>query len=122
MVSCAALLVQPHPEVFVEQRSEPERGEPEQLGRDAGVENVARVPAVVLVQKTQVVIGVVQHLLDARILEEGTEPLGASHGERIDDGGGVAGGQLKQVNAIDEPMEARAFGIEGDFANASHCL
>ena len=43
---------------------------PEELRRDAGVEDVSGVPAVVLVQQSEVVVGVVKHDLHRRILEQ----------------------------------------------------
>ena len=77
-VGALVLLVELHAEVPLEQRGEAERAEAEQLRCDARVEDVADVPAVVLLEQTQIVVGVVKDDLDRRILEHAPERRRAS--------------------------------------------
>jgi hypothetical protein len=71
-------------------------------------------------EQTQIVVGVVQHLLDALILEQLAKAFGAADGQRIDDRRRIASRQLHQVDAIDESVKAGALGIEGYLANVRY--
>jgi predicted PurR-regulated permease PerM len=115
-VSALMLLVDLEAEVALEQRREAERLEPEQLRGDAGVEDVSHVPAVILLEKAEVVIGVVKYHLDGRVFEQFSHSGGRADGQWVDDGGLLACRELKQVDSIDEAMEARSFGIEREDA------
>ena len=50
--------------------------------------------------------------LDRGILHECAEARRRRDGERVDDRVPLARGELDQVDAVDVPMEARAFGVE----------
>jgi hypothetical protein len=63
-VGALVLLVELDAEVALEQRRQPEGLDAEQLRGHARVEDVATLPAVVLVQQPQVVVGVVEDDLD----------------------------------------------------------
>src|SRR6185437_15341690 len=115
-VGALVLFVELDPEVAFEERSEAERAEPEQLRSNARVEDVPHVPAVILLEEPQVVVGVVEHDLDVRALEERAEEGRRADGQRIDDRRLVARRELKQVDSIDEAMEAGALGVEGERA------
>ena len=41
---------------------------------------------------------------------------------RVDDRAPFARGELEQVNSIDEPVEARSFGVERDLAHAGNVV
>ena len=69
-VGALMLLVELHPEVPLEQRRETEGANAEELRRDARVEDVPGVPAIVLMQQSEVVVGVVKDDLHRRILEQ----------------------------------------------------
>src|SRR5512138_1090121 len=106
------LLVELDLEELLEQSRETERLYPEQLSRDACIEDVIDVPAIILVQQSEVVISVVKYNLDIGILEYVAECFRHSDGERIDDGAAFARRDLQQVDSVDEPVEACAFGID----------
>ena len=106
------LLVDLQPEVLLEQRRQAKRGQPEQLRRDSGVEDVVDVPAVVLMQQPEVVVGVVEDDLDPGVLEQRTKLHGRADRQRIDDRTASVRRQLEQVDAVDEPVKARPFGVE----------
>ncbi len=113
-VGALVLLVELHAEVPLEQRGEAERAEAQKLRRDARVEDVADVPLVVLLEQTQIVVGVVKDDLDPRILEYAAERRRLPDGYGIDDGRAFAGRELQQVDSIDESMEAGALGVQRD--------
>src|SRR5690242_11375188 len=50
--------------------------------------------------------------LDVRILEKCYVARGVDDGQRGEDGALLAGRELKQIDSIDEPVEARTFGIQ----------
>jgi hypothetical protein len=108
------LLVELESERPLEQRRQPEGANPQELRRDARVEQPARVPAIVLVQQAEVVVRVVKDLLDRVALEDAAEGGGLADGERIENRGDLARAHLQQVDSIDEAMEAGAFGVHRD--------
>src|SRR5438067_1186194 len=114
--------VELYSEELIEQRREPERLEAEQLGCDARIEDVSCVPAVILVQQSQVVVGVVEHDLDGWILEHLAESGGCADGKWIDDRAPLTRGDLEEIDSIDESVEARAFGVERDLAYAGNVV
>ena len=65
--------VELYSEKLIEQRREPERLEAEQLGCDSRIEDVSCVPAVILVQKTKIVVGIVEDDLHILALEQATQ-------------------------------------------------
>ena len=107
------LLVELEPERALQQRREPERANAEQLRRDARVEEPARVPAVILMQQPEIVVGVVKHLLDRVALEDSPERSGLSDRQRIEHRGEVARAHLQQIDSIDESMEAGSLRVHG---------
>ena len=111
-VRALMLLVELHAEVALEERGQPERLEAEQLRGDPGVEDVADVPAVILVQEAEVVVRIVKDDLDVRILEERAQTGRAADRNRVDDGRLVARRKLKEVDSVDEAVEAGSLGIE----------
>ncbi len=113
-VGALMLLVELHAEVALEEGRQAEAPNPEDLRRHSRVEEVRRMPAVVLMQEPQVVVGIVKDDLDARRLEQPAERRRLADGQRIEHGAPLARGELEQVDAVDETMKARAFGIDGD--------
>ena len=93
-VGALMLLVELHAEEPLEERGKTERANPEQLGCHPRVEDVRRVPAVVLMQEPQIVIGVVQHDLDLPRFEQRAKSFGNADGERIEDRARLARGEL----------------------------
>ncbi len=106
------LLVQAHADVFFEQRRQADRRLAEQVGRDARVEQVARMEAVVPVENAQVVVAVVEDDLHGRIRQQRPQSRHVRDGQRIDDGGFFATRQLDEIDAVHEPMEARRLRIQ----------
>jgi hypothetical protein len=106
------LLVQFHVEELLEQRRQPERLDAEQLRRDPRVEDVVDVPAVVLMQQSQIVVGVVEHNFDPGILENCSEPRRSANRKGIDHRAPLTRRDLQEVDPIDEPVEVRTLGIE----------
>jgi hypothetical protein len=106
------LLVELYIEEPLQQRCQSKRADSQQLRGNSRVEDVLDVPAVVLVQEPQVVVGIVEHDFDFRRLQQRTESFGYADRERIEDGAGLSGRDLQQVDPIDEAMEARSLGVE----------
>ena len=117
-IGALMLLVQLHAEELFEQGSEPERANAQQLRGHARVEEMRDTPPVILVQQAQIVIGVVQHDLDGAILEQGAKARRRADGQGIDHRFMVQRGQLQQIDAIDEAVKTRAFGVERERAHA----
>src|SRR5262252_942977 len=113
-VGALVLLVQLHAEVALQQRGQAERPQTQKLRGDARVEDVPDLPLVVLLQKSQVVVGVVKNDLDPGILEDSSEGGRLPDGYGVDDRGAVAGRELEQVDSIDESMEAGTLGVQRD--------
>ena len=59
-----------HPNVLFQQRREPYGRLARELGGDAGVEQSPRAEAVVSVENPEVVVGIVEYLLDLRVVEQ----------------------------------------------------
>jgi hypothetical protein len=132
-VGALVALVELHAELLVEQRGEPERALAQQLRGDARVEQAAHLPAVILAQEPQVVVGVVEHRLDRRVLDHPAERRQRADDERVDHraqlarrgrpGRAVAGHprrHLQQVHAVGEAVEARGLGVEREVARRAH--
>jgi len=111
-IGALMLLVELHPEEVLEQRGEPEGADAEKLGGNPRVEDVPDMPAVILPDQPKIVVGVVKHDFDVRILQQRTEAVGITDWQWIDDRGALSCGELEQVDSIDETVEARPFGIE----------
>src|SRR5262245_5177377 len=79
-IGALVLLVQLHSKKTLEQRGETERLEPEQLRRDTCVEDVTNVPAVILMEQTEIVIRVVKDDFDVAVLEQRAESGGVTDG------------------------------------------
>src|SRR5207302_7896570 len=115
-VSALMLFVEADAEVPLEERGETERPNSQHLRRDASVEDVPHMPAIIPLEQPQIVVRVVKYGLDGGIFEhpaEGNEGL-CGNGKRIDDRRTVARGELQQIDTIDETMEARSLGIDRD--------
>ena len=113
-IGALVLLVELYAEEPFEQRGEPERPNTEELGRDPRVEDIRDLPAVVLVKEPQVVVSVVEDDFHLTRFEKATEALGNADRERIENRAGFARRELEQVDPVDEPVEARALGVERD--------
>src|SRR5678815_969367 len=107
-------LVQLHPEKLLEQCSKTKRLDAQELRGNASVENAVDMPAVILVEKSQIIVGIMKHHLDLGILKNVTECLRHSDGKRIDYRASFARRQLQKINSVDEPVEARSLSIDGD--------
>jgi hypothetical protein len=108
------LLVELYTEEALEQRGEAERANTEELRGDARVEDVGDLPAVVLMEEPQVVVSVVEDDFDRARFEKAPEALRDTDRERIEDRTRFTRRELEQVDPVDEPVEARPFGIERD--------
>ena len=97
---------------LLEECSQAKSANTKQLRCDPRVEKIGDAPAVILVQQPQVVIGVMQHNLDAAVFQQRTEFFGCTYGERVDNCFALVGRDLEQIDAVDEAMETRAFCIE----------
>src|SRR5258707_1025214 len=117
-VSALMFLVEPDVEEPLEERGETEGRVPQQLGCDARVEDVRHVPAVVLLEKPEVVIGIVKDDFDVRTGEEIADSRRSTDREWVDDGVTVARGELQQVDAIYKAMKAGPLRVEGELADA----
>ena len=117
-VGALMFLVELEPEILLEQRRQSERLDAKQLRRHSRVEQMRDTPPVILMQQTQIVVGIVQHHLDIAIFEQCAEFLGRTDRQWIDHRFVVFGGKLQQVDSIDEAMEARTFCIERERAHA----
>src|SRR5205085_1265468 len=84
-VGLLVLLGELHAHVLFEQRGEPDRWLARELGGDTGVEQPARPEAVVAVQDPQVVVGIVEDLLDLRVIEQPAHGREVGDRERVDD-------------------------------------
>ena len=60
--------------------------------------------------------------LHRRILEDFAQPSRGSDGDRVDHGAPFARCDLEEVNSVDEPMEARSFGVERYLTNAGNVV
>jgi hypothetical protein len=85
-VGALVALVELHAELLLEQRGEAEGALAEELRGDARVEQAAHLPAVVLAQEAQVVVGVVEDHLDRRVLDQPAERASGPADERVDHG------------------------------------
>jgi len=121
-VGALVLLVQLHAEEPLQQRGQAERRVAQQLRRDPRVEDVAHLPAVVLLQQPQVVVGIVEHHFDIRVLEHVAEQLRLPDGYRIDHRVTRPRGELEQVDPIDVAVEARPFRVERQLATLRDLL
>src|SRR6185503_11953739 len=99
-VGALVLLVELHAEEALEQCGEAEGTNAEQLRREPCVEDVAELPTIILVQQTQIVIGIVKHDLHPWILEQLSKLLRSAYRKRIDDRSTVARRELQQVDSI----------------------
>jgi hypothetical protein len=79
------LLIELHPEILLEQGGETEGANAEELRRHASVEDVPGMPPIVLMQQSEVVVGVVKDDLHRRILEQGAQAGRLADRQRIDD-------------------------------------
>ena len=79
------LLGELYPHVLFEQRRKPHRRLARELGGDAGIEQPARPEAVVPVQDPEVVVGIVEDLLDLRVIEQPAHGREVGDRERVDD-------------------------------------
>src|SRR5688500_882813 len=93
------LLVRLYVEELVEERSEAEGLDPQELCRNASVGDVVDVPAIILVQQPQVVVGVMKDHLDLRVEKNLPEPFGHAYGKRVDDRALVARGYLEEIDS-----------------------
>jgi hypothetical protein len=105
---------------LLEERCKAERLDAEQLRGNPGVEDVIDVPAVVLMQQAEIVISIVKDDFDLWILENVAERFGHPDRERIYYRASFARGYLEEINSVDEPVEARALGINRDLPDAGH--
>ena len=119
-VGALVLLVEPHAEEALEERGQPEGLDAEELGGDPGIEDVGDAPAVVLVEETQIIVGIVEDDLNLPRLEELAESRGRLDLQRIEDRVPAIGRELQQIDAVDVPVEARAFGVEGESADTGN--
>lgn len=117
-VGTLMFLVQLDAEELLEQCGQPKRTNAEQLRRHPRVEEVGYTPPVVLAEKTQIVVGIMEHDLDLRVFEQHTEPCGGTDRQRVDHGLVIRRGELQQIDAVDKPMKAGSFGVERDRPNA----
>jgi hypothetical protein len=113
-VGALMLLLELEPEEALEQRGEPEGADPGELRGDARVEDVPDVPAIVLREEAQVVVGVVKDDLDLRVLEHAAEGFRRADRQRVDDRRRVARRELEEVDPVVEAVEARALGVHGE--------
>src|SRR5438105_4865528 len=114
--------VQPDVEVLLQQRRKTERLDAEQLRRNTRVENFGDVPAVILMQQPQVVIGVVKNYLDTIALKQLAQFRRRSDRKWIDDRASLARGNLEQVDAIEKAMEAGTLGVERELRNICYLI
>ncbi len=84
-VGALKFLLQFDAEVPLQQRGEPERADPQELGGDSGVEDILRACSVVLSQQPQVVIGVVENDFGGVVTEGFGEPRQGTRVERVND-------------------------------------
>src|SRR5205085_2424299 len=99
-VGLLVLLGEPHAHVLFEQRGEPDRWLARELGGDTGVEQPARPEAVVAVQDPQVVVGIVEDLLDLRVIEQPAHGREVGDRERVDDRRQRRARSLDQIDAV----------------------
>ena len=71
-------------------------------------------------QQAQIVVRVVEDLLDFVALEDAAQGGGLADGQRIEHRGELARAHLQQVDSIDEPVEAGAFGVHCNGAALLH--
>ena len=105
-------LVEPDAHVFLEQRRQADAGLVEQLRGDPRVEDRGGAEAVLAVQEAEIVVRVVEDDLHLRIGQHHGERRQALHGQRVHHGRLVARADLQQVDAVDEPVEARGLGVD----------
>ena len=69
-IGLLVLLRELHPHVLFEQRREPHGRLARELGGDTSVEQPVRPEAVVPVEDPEVVVGIVEYLLDLRVVQQ----------------------------------------------------
>ena len=107
-------LVELEAEILFQQRRETEGPNPQQLRGHPRVEQILHLPAIVLMQQAQIVVGVVQYDFDLWIFDQRPQARRLANRQGIDDGLMAIRRQLQQIDAVDEAMKTRALGVERD--------
>src|SRR4051812_21102739 len=106
------LFVESDVEVLLEKCSQAERLDSEELRGNPRVEDFGDMPAIILMEKAQIVVGIVKDDFHGTTLEQLTKLCRRADRKGVDDRASVSRRQLKEINAVEESMKARAFRVD----------
>jgi hypothetical protein len=107
-------LVQPHLQVLLQQRGKPDTRLIQQLGGDAGIEEVGCAEPILEIQQPEVIVGVVKNDLDVGVGQHRGQGGEAAYGQRVYYRGFPAGRELQEVDPVAIAVKTRRFGIDGE--------
>ena len=111
-VSALKVLVQDHPEILLEQGAQPHSWFAEELRRDPGVEEPVGPKSVISIQRSEIVVGVVEQDLDIGVGEQATDGGQVGDRQRVDHRRLSLRAYLNEIHPIGVPVKRSRLGVE----------